>query len=85
MSLLLTWDEDRGGSSVVLKGWVRRFAHRFVVLGAGGKPRILLLLWVPSFFFFFAPGSAEVAVGVFILSLYLSGQNLPQLRMQLYS
>lgn len=52
MSLLLTWGEDRGGSSVGLKGWVRRFAHPFVVLGAGGKPRILLLLWIPSFFFF---------------------------------
>lgn len=26
-----------------------------------------------------------MAVGVFILSLYLSGQNLPQLRMRVYS
>ena len=37
------------------------------------------------FFFFFAPGSSEEAVGVFILSLCLSGQNLPQLRMRVYS
>ena len=36
-----------------LKGWVRWIAHPFVVLGAGGKPSMLLLLWIPRFFFFF--------------------------------
>lgn len=66
-----------------LKGWVRRIAHPFVVLGAEGKPSMLLLLWIPSFFFVL--GSSEVAVGGFILSLYLSGQNLPQLHMWVYS
>ena len=46
--------EGRGGSRVRLKGWVRQFAHPFVVLGAGGKPSMLLLHWRPSFFFFFS-------------------------------
>ena len=51
MSLLLTWGAGRGGSRVQLKGWVRQFAHSFVVSGAGGKPSMLLLHWRPSFLF----------------------------------
>ena len=53
------------------EGWLRCFAHPLGGAGCRGHAQY------PAF----APSSSEVAVGVFLVFLYLFVQNLPQLHM----
>ena len=55
------------GPGVGLEGWLRWFAHLFVVVCAGGICSTLILLLMPFFVCLFACfGSSEVAIGSFV-------------------